>query len=147
ALTQRSVQMLTFNFNPDRFTAAVISLDAVVFSDGRVVGPDLYDVVGLEAAMAAADEEVLAQLSNPTLSDADLSEWLAVLVAEREQKAPTDPATGNAAMVRIHRSSQAKLVSRQVATLGRASTAQWFQGAIAHPKTEAPYLLNLHHVP
>ena len=75
-LAVKSSQIYGEFFDSRRVAATVVSLDSIVFANGGVVGPDRYDSIGENTASAAALKEILAKISDPSVSDKDLDDWL-----------------------------------------------------------------------
>ena len=108
-------------FDRNRFPSATVSLDSIVLSDGSVIGPDRYGIIGFETRKADAENEVLNRLLDSSISDSDVAQRLAEVVKKTHAPGVTpDP-------VLIYQSALARTISQYLTSLGRSGTAQWLR--------------------
>lgn len=140
-LTNQANLLLKFNFDPVRFPKTTVSLDSVILDDGAVIGPDRRNIMALQTAKAAADQELSNKLNDLSISDDALRAWLTELAGDIKQGRVLDPRTGYPDDSKVYRSNMAKSVLDQISNHGRLGAARWFQSIAMNRRIQAS---NLH---
>jgi hypothetical protein len=76
-LAKSQADFVASNLDARRFQFAESVIDAIVLSDGRVLGPDRTGVIAHRRAGVTAMQQVLAKLADRSLTEVALKQWLA----------------------------------------------------------------------
>ncbi|MBZ5725712.1 MAG: hypothetical protein LAP87_12025 [Acidobacteriia bacterium] len=135
-------KLLAMRFDPGRFPRATVSLDAVVLSDGTVIGPDRDRLIERELRKSEGENSILSKMKDASLSEADALQWLTD-ESQRPYKNPSfDPFTRLPDFEAFYKADFARTVLKYANQYGRAFTVQWIQDIIA----DKAALPQLHHV-
>lgn len=79
-------QFVTGRFTSQGIQTVTLALDSIVLANGAVIGPDVFDVVGESQARNGAIVDILAKMSDPSLTDSQLAEWLNSQILESQKQ-------------------------------------------------------------
>ena len=119
-LAESQAAFIASSLDSRRFPLAEAVVDAIVMSDGRVLGPDRSGIVEHRQAALRAMQQVLARLEDRSLTDDGLKQWLGEAIAGRAHRLKADGMPDHG---RIQLGGFAGFVERQLQARGREQTA------------------------
>jgi len=135
-------ELLATEFDPARFPRVTVSLDSVTLSDGSVIGPDRTDIVGRELRKGLVEKLLLEQVSDPTLSDDDVTKWLEGDRKRWEKVPMLVPGTGLRDVVGVYQWALEGSLLKGMPQHGRASAIEFLKGAVTK-RAAAPKLVHV----
>jgi hypothetical protein len=120
-LAQAQSSVLMFNLDRRRWATAWMEIDAVVLSDGTVLGPDNGGVIRRQKDDVEALRAMLTKLQDASVTPAALNQWL---TAEQQRQLGTGPQDANGVGIpgyeaQFMRAQMMKAVQQQIKAKGR----------------------------